>query len=284
MISLLVKTFKNWIKDDPFTHSAAAAYYSIFSLPGLLIIIMSLAAIFFDQQQVEDLVLEQIKGSLGSETANSIKNIVEETQSSNRDIWGLLIGIATLLFGATGLFAHLQRSLNKIWEVEIKKSVNIFKLVKNRLISFSIILIIGFLLLISLSLTAALTIFGEWLDTYFSSGWEFILYPLNVIISFLIVSTLFSAIFKILPDVIVPWKSAIMGGIVSSIFFTFGENALNIYFELVEPQSSFGAAGSLILLMLWVSYSCMIVLIGAEFSKVYTQEKLGLKARVKNLS
>ncbi len=284
MISLLVKTFKNWIKDDPFTHSAAAAYYSIFSLPGLLIIIMSLAAIFFDQQQVEDLVLEQIKGSLGSETANSIKNIVEETQSSNRDIWGLLIGIATLLFGATGLFAHLQRSLNKIWEAEIKKSVNIFKLVKNRLISFSIILIIGFLLLISLSLTAALTIFGEWLDTYFSSGWEFILYPLNVIISFLIVSTLFSAIFKILPDVIVPWKSAIMGGIVSSIFFTFGENALNIYFELVEPQSSFGAAGSLILLMLWVSYSCMIVLIGAEFSKVYTQEKLGLKARVKNLS
>lgn len=284
MISLLVKTFKNWIKDDPFTHSAAAAYYSIFSLPGLLIIIMSLAAIFFDQQQVEDLVLEQIKGSLGSETANSIKNIVEETQSSNRDIWRLLIGIATLLFGATGLFAHLQRSLNKIWEVEIKKSVNIFKLVKNRLISFSIILIIGFLLLISLSLTAALTIFGEWLDTYFSSEWEFILYPLNVIISFLIVSTLFSAIFKILPDVIVPWKSAIMGGIVSSIFFTFGENALNIYFELVEPQSSFGAAGSLILLMLWVSYSCMIVLIGAEFSKVYTQEKLGLKPRVKNLS
>jgi len=279
MIKTLKTTFKNWLNDDPFTQSAAAAYYAIFSLPGLLIIVMALAAIFFDQQLVEQQVLGQIKKSLGADTAHSIGEIVKETQKGDRDIWGIVIGIATLAFGATGLFAHLQRCLNKIWEVEIKKSAGILKVIQDRLISFSLIIVIGFLLLISLSLTAALTMFGDWIAKAFSEEWLFVLYPVNFIISISIVCSLFSLMYKILPDAIVPWRAAIMGGLLSAILFTIGEAALNMYFEMAEPQSSFGAAGSVILLMLWVSYSCMIILVGAEFSKAYTQEKDDLHAK-----
>jgi len=284
MLKVLKSTFQNWIKDDPFTQSAAAAYYSIFSMPGLLIIVMALAALFFDQQQVEQQILGQIKSSMGAETAETIREVVNETQRKDRDIWGLIVGIATLAFGATGLFAHLQRSLNQIWGVEIKKSAGWFKLVKDRLISFSLVLVIGFLLLVSLSLTSALAIFKEWLAGHLSEGMLLLLIPINIAISLSLVVILFALIYKILPDVDVPWSSAFGGAVLSALLFTLGEHAIGLYFGIAEPQSSFGAAGSIILIMLWVSYSCMIVLIGAEFSKAYTLHRKGMKALASDIA
>jgi membrane protein len=283
-MKILITAFKNWFNDDPFTQSAASAYYAIFALPGLLIITMAIAAFFFEQKQVEAEVFGHISSMLGAQTADSINEIVRETQQDDRDIWAMVVGIITLLFGATGLFAQLQRSLNRVWEVEIKKSAGWAAFIKSRLISFSIILVIGFLLLVSLSLTTALTVFGEWISMQFSPEWAMALAFFNIAFSFLTITALFTLIFKILPDAKVQWQVAFLGGALSTVLFTIGEYALNYYFEWAEPQSSFGAAGSVILLMLWVSYSCMILLIGAEFAKTYAQEKNGRKVKASGIA
>jgi len=279
MLTILKKSLGNWLSDDPFTQSAAAAYYAIFALPGLLIIVMAMAAFVFDQNQVEEVVLGHISNILGAQTAQSVDQIVTETQQGDRDVWAMIAGAVTLLFGATGLFAQLQRSLNRIWEVEIKKSTGWMAFLKSRITSFSLILVIGFLLLISLSLTAIMTMLGEWLSAQFSPSLALTLSSLNMVFSFLTITALFTFIFKILPDAIVFWRDAFWGGALSTFLFIIGEYALNYYFALAEPQSSFGAAGSIILLMLWVSYSCMILLIGAEFAKTHAQEKYGRKAQ-----
>lgn len=279
MLKLFIKSLKNWFADDPFTQSAAAAYYATFSFPGLLIITMSVAAFAFDQQQVESQVVGKLSQMLGAETAQNLNEIAQETQRNDRDVWALIIGLVTLSFGATGLFAHLQRALNQIFEVEVKETAGVWPFLKARLISFGVILVLGFLLLISLSMTAILTLISEWLTTQFSPTFSSAILVLNIFVSLLLTVLLFTLIYRILPDVKLAWRSAFMGGVVATLFFKIGEHGLNIYFELAEPQSGFGAAGSLVLLMLWVSYSCMILLLGAEFSKSY--EELVRRKRVK---
>lgn len=273
MFKIFVQSLKNWFSDDPFTHSAAAAYYAIFSFPGLLIIITAVAAFAFDQRQVETQVIGKIGQMLGTETAQSINEIVQETQRKNRDVWALIIGILTLSFGATGLFAHLQNSLNNIFEVEVKESAGAWAFIKTRLISFGVVLVLGLLLLVSLSLTALITLLNEWISAQFSTMFSSVIFVVNILTSFFIVATLFTLIYKILPDATLAWRSAFMGGAVATVFFTIGEQVLNLYFELAEPESSFGAAGSLVLLMLWVSYSCMILFMGAEFAKEFQKVK-----------
>lgn len=273
MFKLLIISLKNWLADDPFTHSAAAAYYAIFSFPGLIIIVMSVAALVFDQQQINDLVTNQITQMLGRDTARSLNEIVLETQHKDREKWALLVGMLTLSFGATGLFAHLQLSLNNVFDVEVSQSSGIFSFIKTRLISFGMVLILGLLLLMSLLLTAAISILNDWISTQFSASFAVFVNVANMLTSFSIVILLFTLIYKILPDANIHWRSSLMGGILATILFEIGEYSLNIYFNIADPQSSFGAAGSLVLLMLWVSYSCMILLIGAEFCKVYEQVK-----------
>ena len=275
MLSIFIKSFKNWFSNDPFMHSAAAAYYAIFSFPGLLIITTAVAAFAFDQQQVETEVMGKISQMLGAETAQNIGEIVEETQRENRDVWAFVIGLLTLFFGATGLFAQIQTSLNHIFEVEVKETAGVWSFIKTRLISFGIILILGLLLLMSLSLTALITLLNDWISLSFSAVFSALIFVVNILISFSIVTVLFTLIYKILPDAKLAWRSALMGGIVATIFFKIGEQVLNLYFEMAEPESSFGAAGSLVLLMLWVSYSCMILFMGAEFCKEYEQDKYG---------
>jgi membrane protein len=271
MLKLFIHSLKNWFDDDPFTQSAAAAYYAIFSFPGLLIITMSVAAFAFDQQQVETQVVGKLSQMLGAETAQNLNEIAQETQRKDRDVWALVIGLLTLSFGATGLFAHLQRALNQIFEVEVKESAGIWLFIKARLISFGVVLMLGFLLLISLSLTAVINLLSDWISAQFSPAFSLAIAVVNVLVSFLLTILLFTLIYRILPDARMAWRSAAMGGVVAALFFKIGEQALNIYFELAEPGSSFGAAGSLVLLMLWVSYSCMILLLGAEFAKAYQQ-------------
>jgi len=273
MLTIFIKSFKNWFSNDPFMHGAAAAYYAIFSFPGLLIITTAIAAFAFDQQQVETQVMSKISQMLGTETAQNINEVVQETQRKNRDIWALIIGLLTLFFGATGLFAQLQTSLNNIFEVKVKETAGAWSFVKTRLISFGVILMLGLLLLMSLSLTALVTLLNEWIAFKISTVFSLGIFAINVLISFFIVTALFTLIYKILPDAKLAWRSAFAGAIVATLFFKIGEHVLNLYFELAEPESSFGAAGSLVLLMLWVSYSCMILFMGAEFAKEYQKAK-----------
>ncbi len=279
MFKIFTQSVKNWFSHDPFTQSAAAAYYTIFSFPGLIIIVMAIAAFAFDEQYVEEEVLSGIQSIMGEQTAENVDKIIESSQRDNRNTWAIVAGLLTLAFGATGLFAHLQNSLNRIYEVDIKKSAGLVSFIKARLISFGVVLIIGFLLLISLSLTAMITLLNEWLAGQFSLSWSLFIVGVNLLVSCFIAVLLFTLIYKILPDAKIEWRAAIWGAIVAAFFFKIGEYAINYYFEVAKPASSFGAAGSLVLLMLWASYSCMILFLGAEFCKEYGLVKYGCKAK-----
>ena len=270
---ILTQAFQNWLKDDPFTQSAAAAYYAIFSFPGLLIIVMAIAAFAFDQRDVEVEVVRQLSRMLGTDTAHSLHDVVEETQKENRDIWAFIIGLATLIFGATGLFSHLQLCINRIFDVDDNTKSGFFHFIKTRFVSFGMILVLGILLLFSLVLTALLSLIGDWITSNFSPFFSSLFFSLNILISSSLIIFLFTLIYKFIPDVFVQWRAAIWGGIIATLFFKLGEYGLTFYFEAAKPQSGFGAAGSLVLLMLWTFYSCMILFIGAEVTKIHNTKK-----------
>ncbi len=277
MFGTFKKAFKSWFADDPFTQSAAAGYYAIFALPGLMIVAMTIAAFFLDQQDVESMMMNYMRDLWGVQTAQSVNEMIINTKLEDRGLWPMVAGIATLVFGSTGLFAQLQRSLNRVWEVDIKKSAPLWLFVKARLTSFGLVLIIGFLLLISLSASAILAALSAWLTSKFSPEFVIMISLVHFLFSFFTISLLFALIFKILPDAKVHKRDAFMGGVVSTIFFLIGEYLLGFYFAAAQPQSGFGAAGSIVLLMIWVFYSCMILFLGAEFAKIYAQERLGRK-------
>jgi membrane protein len=277
VLSIFTQSLKNWFADDPFTQSAAAAYYAIFSFPGLIFILLSVAALAFDEHQVETLLTSHMIEILGTDATNTLNKIVQETHHNDRDKLALIAGIVTLSFGATGLFAHLQKSLNKIFQVEVKKSAGVMIFIRTRLISFGIVLILGLLLLISLLLTALISLLSNWITGQFSATFTTFISILSFTTTFSIIILLFTLIYKILPDANIEWRSAFMGGIVATLLFEIGEYSLNYYFNIAKPQTTFGAAGSLVLLMLWVSYSCMILFVGAEFCRVYEQVKFNRK-------
>ncbi len=278
IFKLLKNSYKAWMAKDPFRESAIIAYYSIFSLPGLFVLIITLAGIFFGRDAVNEHVLNQITSSIGEESANQIQEIIQKQQSETEEtsIWGAVVGIATLLLGATGVFAQFQKSLNIIWEVEPDTSKSgILQLLKVRLFSFGLIVTIAFLLMISLLISTLLTTFGDWLSGQFSESLLIVLQIVNFIISLAILTLLFAMMLKIFPDAKIRWKDVWVGSFVTALLFTLGKFALSLYFGKANPASAFGAAGSIILILLWVSYSSMIVFFGAEFTRQFTIEHSG---------
>lgn len=270
-MNFIIKTARRWYDDDPFTLSASVAYYAVFSLPGLLIVVMAVASLAFERQEVENAVLGHIRALLGDNIARGMDGIVHETQQDGRDFWAFIIGILTLLFGATGLFAQIQKALNIIWEVEVRANASLWNFLRTRATSLGIVVSLGFLLLISLLATALLSILNEWLMIQLPHFFVYVFYLLDIGMSFVVGLFIFTMIFKILPDANIGWRPAIAGGTVSTLLFLLGEYAITFYFETVEPASAFGAAGSIILLMLWASYSCLLLLFGAQFGKTYSE-------------
>lgn len=266
------KTVKSWLENDPFTESAAIAYYSIFSLPGLLIILTAIANVAFDQAVVETEVTKYLYQVFGAATVD-IKTTIEQSNIKTENVWAMIIGVATLIVGATGLFVHLQKALNQIWKVKVKKSAGILDIIKRRATALGLILSIGFLLLISLFITSVLAAFTQWLSAGSPPYLMVIFNGVNFLSSVIIISFLFGLIFKILPDVKLPWKFALQGGLASALLFLAGEYCLSLYFSVFQPESSFGAAGFVILLMLWVFYSCLILLLGAQITKAVAENR-----------
>ena len=267
------KSFEAWFAADPFRQSAIIAYYAIFSIPSLLVIIIALAGLAFGREAVQGEISGQISAAMGEDTARQIEAIIAKAGEQKKSIWATIIGLITLVFGAMGVFLQLQTSLNQIWEVKVKPELKgkrkWLKLLKDRLFSFGLIVSIGFLLLISLVLTTALAAFSVWIKAHLP---EFMLYFfqfINFLISFIVISVLFSLMYKILPDARIKWKDVWVGAIVTTLLFILGRFGLGVYFGQAEPASAYGAAGSIILVMLWVSYSCMIVFFGAEFTKQF---------------
>lgn len=221
-------------------------------------------------------IADVVTSSMGKDTAGQIQTIIQQSSETKNSILGAIIGVVTLLVGATGVFAQFQKSLNLIWEVEADESKSgIWKLIKVRLFSFGLIISIAFLLVISLLVTTALSAFGDWLATRFSEGMVVVLQIINFIFSLAILSILFALMLKIFPDAKIKWKDVWIGSILTAILFEIGKFALGLYFGKASPATAYGAAGSIILILLWVSYSSMIVFYGAEFTRTYTHVHSG---------
>lgn len=263
-----------WWKRDPFEESAIIAYYAIFSLPGLLVVIVTVAGYFFGQEAVNGQIAGQISSIMGEETAKQIEGIIAHGSASKKSVLATIIGIITILIGATGVFVQFQRSLNNIWEVKVDETKSgIINMLNSRLYSFGLILAIAFVLIVSLVISSLLLAFGTWFTNRFSESFLIIIELVNFILSLGILAGLFAMMFKIFPDIKIKWRYVWIGALLTAILFEIGKFALGLYFGKADPGSGYGPAGSLILFLLWVSYSTMIVFYGAEFTHTYSQMK-----------
>jgi membrane protein len=266
-------TFIQWLDRDPFRSTAVIAFYTIFSLPGLLVIIINLAGYFYGQEAVTRRISSEIEGMIGGNTAKDIEAIIANASVNQDFTFASLIGIATLIFGATGVFYQLQQTLNLIWQVTPQPKRKIVKMILDRIFSFGLILAVGFLLLVSLVLSALLTLLSEWVSYYFSETFVTLFRLLDFSLSLGVVTLLFAAIFKFLPDAKVPWTDVWVGAFVTALLFVVAKLALGFYFGHSNPASAYGAAGTVILIMLWVSYAGSIILFGAEFTRIHADRR-----------
>jgi membrane protein len=272
VVELIKKTFKEWSEDKASRLAAALAYYTVFSIPPLLVVALGIASYFTDRQVVENQLLNQAGSLMGSQGAEAIETILESAESpGGGELLPTLIGVALLIFGASGVFTQLQDAMNTIWNVEADPNRGIWGAIKERFFSFTMVLAIGFILLVSLMLSTLLTTFGDFVGNMVSDA-TILLWIVNFVISFGIITLLFALIFKTIPDVDIAWRDVGIGAVLTAVLFKIGEYALGIYFERSDPTSSFGAAGSVILLLLWVYYSVQILFLGAEFTQVYATE------------
>jgi len=280
---LFKSTLKEWYKRDPFRESAVIAYSAIFSLPGLLVLVLALAGYFFGMDAISGRLNKQISDTMGEETAAQIQQMISMAHKSKDSFWAGIIATITIFIGATGVFVQMQKYLNSIWEVTSKVTKSgILNFIKIRLFSFGLIISIAFLLLISLVLSSLLSAMSNWVEQYSSASFLVVFQILNIIFSLLIITVLFAMMFKILPDANIKWNLVWIGAFVTALLFELGKNILGYYFGKADPASGYGAAGSIILILLWTSYSSMIVFFGAEFTKVYADYYFGEVAPTEN--
>lgn len=268
--NLIKQTFSAWQEREPFNSSIIVAYYTIFSLPGLLVIVINVAGYFFGKDTVTEEISTQIGGLIGNNVVHEVQGIAQRASETKGGVISTILSIATLLFGATGVFYHVQQILNKIWEVEPKPKQRVWRLIRDRLFSFGLVLAVGFLLLVSLVLSAALSAVSNWVGTHLSEAVTFLFSVLDFIVSMGVVTLLFASMFKFLPDAKIKWKDVWVGAILTAVLFTIAKIALGLYFGKSDPTSAYGAAGTIVLIMLWVSYAGLILFFGAEFTKVYS--------------
>ena len=275
LLDIFKRTYEDWKEDRASRLAASLAYYTIFSLAPLLVIAIAVAGFIWEQEAVEAQVMSQIQGLVGAEGAIFVADLIESAGNTPEGILATIIGIITLLFGALGVFNELHNSLNIIWEVQEEKAESFWQAVKkaivDRFLSFTMVLGIGFLLLVSLVISAGLSATQELVGNAFPVP-EFLLQLLNLIISIGVITVLFAMIYKYLPDAEVPWRYVWLGAFVTSILFSLGKMLIGLYLGNSAVASSFGAAGSLVLLLVWVYYSAQILFFGAEFTQVYANK------------
>lgn len=264
-LKLLKKTYLNWDKNDPWAKSAIIAYYALFSLPSLLMITVHIAGIFFGTDAVRGRITKEIGGLIGKGSAEAIEGMIANATIEGSSTFTIVAGVAMLVFSATGVFFQLQKALNDIWSVRAKK-INIKTTLIRRATSFGVVLAIGFLLLISLMLSAIIGAFSEFMSTSYSQVSSTLVDVINFIISQLFITALFGTIFKILPDVHLRFRTTLIGAFMTSLLFLGGKYLIGFYFSESNPASVYGAAGSVVLILLWVYYSCLILFFGAEFT------------------
>jgi membrane protein len=267
---VLVTTFKNWFAHDSTSESAALAYYTVFSLAPVLLVVVAIAGAVFGPDAVRGRIVRQFGGLMGKEQAELVQIVLQKAQQETTSGLATVIGLVTFVFGATAVFAQLQASLNRIWEVEPKPGHFLQDFIRKRLLSFAIVVAIGFVLLVSLVVSAGV----EALQNYVAervAGNAVWLQWANAFLSFFLFTLLFAMIYRILPDARIPWRDVWLGAVATSILFVVGKWAIGLYLGRTAVTSAFGAAGSVVVLLLWVYYASFIVLLGAEFTRAYAK-------------
>ncbi len=249
--------------------SGALSYYMVFSMGPLLLIIITMCSVFFGREAVEGRVYAQLEGFVGHDTAIQLQSIIQHAAISGKSTIATIVGIVLLIIGASSVFAEIQESINMIWGVKPKPKSGWLAFLKNRLLSFSIIVGLGFLLLVSLGFSALVEIFGNHLKSVFPGLSIVVIYLINLVITLGITTFIFAVIFKVLPDANIQWKDIIIGAVATTVLFSLGKFGISFYISRSSIGSTYGSAGSLIVLLVWVYYSAMILYFGAEFTKFY---------------
>lgn len=267
---VVVRALKNWFAHDSTSESAALAFYTVSSLAPLLLVVVTVAGAIFGEDAVRGRLVRQFEGLMGHDQASLIQTVLKKAEKDPSGGPAAIGGAVLLIVGATAVFAQLQSSLNRIWEVEPKPGHFLKDFLRKRLLSFAIVVAIGFLLLVSLVFSAALDAVHTQVTGYFATeaawlGW------LGGLVSFLLIAFLFALIFRVLPDRQIPWRDVWLGAAVTALLFAVGKWAIGFYLGRAAITSTYGAAGSVIVLLLWVYYASFIVLLGAEFTRAYSQ-------------
>jgi membrane protein len=268
---LLKDTFNEFNDDNAIKLSASLSYYTVFALPPLIIILLAITGFFFGEEAVTGQFFGQINGLVGNEAALQIQETIKNTQLAGSTTFATVFGVVMLAIGASGVFAEIQSSINFIWGLKAKPNRGVMKFVKNRLMSFSMIAVMGFLLMVSLVVNTVMDLLNTKLAIYFPDVTVYLFYVLNIIILFLTTTALFSIIFRTLPDGTISWKDTLIGSGVTSVFFMIGKFAISTYLGNSTVATVYGAAGSVIIILVWVYYSAIILYFGAEFTKVYAR-------------
>jgi membrane protein len=263
----------SWQEDKSVKLGAALSYYTVFSLPPLLVVLISLAGLFLNEKVVREQMIAQIGGLIGEQSKEVIQAMIQKASAGNRGMLATLIGFVVLVSGATGVFGELQDSLNAIFRVEAKPGGSIRTFIRTRLLSLGMIATIGFLLLVSLAVSAILSSFAGYMKSIMPEALVLILQIVNGAVSWTFISILFTFLFKVLPDIRIPWKYAILGAVFTAALFEIGKSLIGIYLGKSSIGSGYGAAGSLVLILIWVFYSSQILFFGAEVTKVYAKRQ-----------
>lgn len=270
--NLFLAAGKGFAEDRVTKLSAALAYYTIFSITPLIIILISLTSIIWGHAATEDKLFSEINGFVGPEAAKQIQDFVANASLSGKSTIALIIGIVSLIVGATAIFTEIQDSINLIWKVKAVPKKGWVKMLTNRLLSFSLIASMGFLLLVSLVINSVVVSLGNRLEHYVPEVSSLLVLVLTNALTLAVVTGIFTIIFKVLPDVILKWRSAIVGALFTAVLFSLGKYLIGIYIEKGNPGSAFGAAGSIIVILLWIYYTSIILYFGAEFTQVYAEK------------
>lgn len=253
--------------------SAALAYYTVFSIAPMMIIIIFLCDIFLGRDAIEGTLYDQIKGIVGPDAAVQIQQMIKNAWLSPDVTWATAIGFVTLIVGATGVFGEMQDSINMIWRLKAKPKKGLIKIVINRLLSFSLVVSLGFIMLVSLALNGLMDLLSDRLLLIFPEAEVVLVYVFNVVVTFIVITLLFGIIFKVLPDAKIQWKHVLVGASATAILFMLGKFAIGFYLGASKVGSSYGAAGSIVIILLWVYYSSAILYFGAEFTRAYVEKK-----------
>jgi membrane protein len=268
--NMVKETVLSFIDDEALSRGAAIAFYTVTSIAPVLLIVVAIAGLAFGHDAAQNAIITQLSGLMGQQTAEVIQAAIASAAGKSSGILATIIGVATLVATASGVFGEMQSSLNAIWKAK-SVATTVSRLIRARATSLGLVAALGFLLIVSLAVSAGLTAFGNYLDSIIPIG-KLIFPILNFVVSLTLLAALFAAIYKVLPDRRLEWRDVIIGAIVTSVLFTIGKSLIGWYLGSSAVASSYGAAGGLIVLLLWVYYSVQIFLLGAEFTKIFANQ------------